>query len=58
MTDQQGKKSIKQWAEDDMPREKLMHKGEKALSNSELVAILLGSGNKELSAVGLAQFML
>jgi DNA repair protein RadC len=46
---------INQWAEDDRPREKLLLKGKQALSNAELIAILIGSGNKELSAVELAQ---
>ncbi len=47
--------SIKQWNEDDMPRKKLLLKGKKALSNSELIAILIGSGNKEESAVSLSK---
>ena len=38
------KLNIKQWAEDDRPREKLMQKGPSALSNAELLAILIGSG--------------
>jgi DNA repair protein RadC len=37
--------SIKKWAEEDRPREKLMLKGVSALSDSELLAILIGSGN-------------
>ena len=45
------KKSIKEWAPDDQPREKMMAKGKAALSNAELIAILIGSGNSELSAV-------
>ena len=49
------KKPITQWAEDDKPREKLLLKGKSSLSNSELIAILIGSGNKEVSAVELAQ---
>ena len=36
--------SIKSWAEDDRPREKLIAKGKIALSDSELTAILIGSG--------------
>lgn len=51
-------KSIKLWAKDDMPREKLIKHGERALSNSELIAILLGSGTIQTSAVGLAQELL
>ncbi len=47
--------SIKQWAEDDRPREKLLIKGKAALSEAELIAILLGSGNKFQSAVDLAK---
>lgn len=50
--------SIKTWAEDDRPREKLMAKGKAALSDSELIAILIGSGTKELSAVDLAKQIL
>ncbi len=46
---------INRWAEDDRPREKLLLKGKTNLSNAELLAILIGSGNKELSAVELAQ---
>lgn len=52
------KRSIKLWAIDDKPREKLMVKGASSLSNSELVAILLGSGNTEQSAVELAKHIL
>jgi len=50
--------SIKQWAEDDRPREKLMLKGKAALSDAELVAILISSGNDEESAVSLAMRIL
>lgn len=53
--DKNPKISIKNWAEDDKPREKLMLKGPSALSNAELIAILIGSGNNEESAVGLAK---
>jgi DNA repair protein RadC len=49
------KVSIKNWAEDDKPREKLLLKGPAALSNSELVAILISSGNQEESAVALSK---
>lgn len=45
------KKSIKQWAPDDRPREKLLSKGPEALSNSELLAILLATGTKTKSAI-------
>ena len=47
------KLSITQWAEDDRPREKLMRLGPEALSNAELMAILIGSGTPEESAVDL-----
>lgn len=52
------KKSIKEWASDDRPREKMMHKGKSALSNAELIAILIGSGNAEMSAVELSRSIL
>ena len=52
------KKSIKEWAADDRPREKMMAKGKAALSNAELIAILIGSGNSELSAVELSRSIL
>ncbi|MFN8251978.1 MAG: DNA repair protein RadC [Ferruginibacter sp.] len=50
--------SIKNWAEDDRPREKLYNKGSAALSNSELLAILINNGNKQKSAVDLAKEIL
>lgn len=50
--------SIKYWAEDDKPREKLMIKGKSALSNAELIAILIGSGNRTESAVDLSKRIL
>jgi len=46
---------IKTWPEDDRPREKLLKKGAKALSNSELLAILLRTGTKGMSAIDLAR---
>jgi len=49
---------ISKWSLDDRPREKLLKKGVEALSDAELMAILLRSGNKELSAVELAQKIL
>lgn len=52
------KLTIRQLAEDDRPREKMMQKGAEALSDAELIAILIGSGNKEESAVTLSQRML
>ena len=50
--------TIKEWAEEDRPREKLLLKGAVALSNAELLAILIGSGNTEESAVQVAQHIL
>ncbi len=52
------KYSIKDWAKDDRPREKLLSKSPMALSDSELLAILINNGNKEKSAVALAQEVL
>jgi DNA repair protein RadC len=52
------KYSIKQWAKDDRPREKLLAGGASVLSNSELVAILLNHGTRERSALDLAQDVL
>jgi DNA repair protein RadC len=51
-------KSIKNWAEQDRPREKLLDKGANTLSDSELLAILLSSGNIKMSAVELARHIL
>lgn len=50
--------SIKNWATDDRPREKLFTKGAAALSDSELIAILISNGHKEKSAVDLAKEIL
>ena len=52
------KLSINQWAEEDRPREKLMRLGAEALSNAELLAILIGSGSPKESAVSLMQRVL
>lgn len=49
---------ISQWAEDDRPREKLLLKGKGQLSKAELIAILIGSGNREESAVELSKRIL
>lgn len=49
---------IKNWAEEDRPREKMQQKGAFSLSDSELLAILLGSGNKNETAVDLARRIL
>ena len=57
MTDP-GKAPIKNWSKDDRPREKLLLKGTAALSNAELIAILIGSGNTRESAVELSQRIL
>lgn len=52
------KLTIAHWAEDDQPREKLRDKGPQALSNAELLAILIGSGTPGVSAVELMQTVL
>lgn len=49
---------IKAWAKDDRPREKLLEQGKSALSDAELIAILIGSGNKDDSAVTVVQQLL
>lgn len=51
-------RSIKDWAVDDRPREKMVTKGKAALSNAELIAILIGSGHGKQSAVALAREVL
>ncbi len=58
MEETQGSFSIKYWAEDDQPREKLMLKGKAALSDAELIAILIGSGSRNESAVELSKRIL
>lgn len=58
MLEKQVSLSIKDWSEDDRPREKLLYKGRSALSDAELIAILIGSGNREESAVGLSKRIL
>ncbi len=50
--------SIKEWSENDRPREKLIAKGKNTLTDAELVAILIGSGNREESAVALSKRIL
>lgn len=47
--------SIKNWSEDDRPREKMLLKGAEALSNAELLAILINNGTRNKSAVDLAK---
>jgi DNA repair protein RadC len=49
---------ITQWAEEDRPREKMLLKGKQALSDAELLAILIGSGSREHSAVELCKIIL
>ncbi|MBI9067738.1 MAG: DNA repair protein RadC [Salinivirgaceae bacterium] len=50
--------TIKQWASEDRPREKLLSKGISALSDAELIAILLSTGTKKISAVDLGKLIL
>lgn len=52
------KNNIKSWAAEDRPREKMIYQGVRALTNAELLAILLGSGTKKISALNLAQQIL
>ena len=58
MADFSNSMSIKSWSQDDQPREKLRDKGRNSLSNAELVAILIGSGSKNESAVDLSKRIL
>ena len=58
MGEQSQRFSIKIWAVDDRPREKLLRKGKLALSDSELIAILIGSGNRKETAVELSKQIL
>lgn len=50
--------SIKEWSQEDRPREKLLEKGIAALSDAELIAILIGSGTRNETAVELAKKIL
>ena len=50
--------TIKNWASDDRPREKLLQKGRESLSDAELLAILIGSGSRNETAVDLCKKML
>lgn len=50
--------SIKNWAEDERPREKMLQKGGASLSDAELLGILISSGTRERSAIGLARDIL
>jgi len=58
MTSYKNSFTIKHWNEDDRPREKLLLKGKASLSDAELMAILIGSGNREESAVKLSKKIL
>jgi DNA repair protein RadC len=58
VTDKNKKSGIKNWPSDDRPREKLLKKGANALSNSELLAILLRTGVKGVSAIDLARLII
>ena len=55
---EKGNLNIKDWAEEDRPREKLEMKGKNALTDAELIAILIGSGNKNETAVKLSKKIL
>lgn len=50
--------TIQEWAIEDRPREKLMQHGQRSLSDAELMAILLGTGTRELTAVDLGKLIL
>lgn len=54
----ENKHHIKNWASDEQPRERLMHKGANALSDAELLTILIGTGIKGMSAMDLARKLL
>ena len=58
MIDENNSFPITNWAEDDRPREKLMLKGKSVLSDAELIAILIGSGSRNESAVELSKRIL
>ncbi len=51
-------KSIKNWSEEDRPREKMLQKGSSSLTDAELLAILISSGTRERSALDLAKDIL
>lgn len=55
MTTDEKRLTIREWSEDDRPREKMARKGARSLSDAELLAILIGSGNKDESAVELSR---
>lgn len=58
MSDSKTGLNILSWAEEDRPREKLLLKGRSALSDAELIAVLIGSGTRSISAVDLAKLIL
>ena len=58
MENYENKISIKAWAEEDRPREKLSTQGRRALTDAELIAILIGSGSRTESAVELSKRIL
>jgi len=58
MKEDKRRQSIKNWSEDDRPREKMMLKGKASLSDAELIAILIASGTKDESAVDLSKRIL
>ncbi|HTE01192.1 MAG TPA: DNA repair protein RadC [Mucilaginibacter sp.] len=58
MENYENKISIKSWAEEDRPREKLSTQGRRALTDAELIAILIGSGSRSESAVELSKRIL
>ena len=55
MTMEQTKLTIRQWAEEDKPCERLLNVGAESLTNNELIAILVGSGTRQFSAVEIAE---
>ena len=58
MSEERFRLNINQWAEQDRPREKMMAQGAQALSDAELLAILIGSGSREETAVELMQHVM
>ena len=58
LTDTHQLVGIKSWAEEDRPREKLIDKGRHTLTEAELIAILIGSGNRNETAVELSKRIL
>ena len=52
------KLNLKEWAVEDRPREKMLSRGPRALSDAELIAILIGSGSAEETAVELSRRIL